>query len=247
MSARSLEGRLVLVVGASRGLGRAVALEAARRGARPIALARTRGALEELDDAVRSLDAEATLVSLDLLEGEAIDRLGASLFARFGRLDGLLLAAAELGTLGPLAHQDPSEVERVFRLGPLLLQRLARSLEPLLRAAEAARIVVVSDPVARAPRAYWGPYAAAKAALEAMALTWADELEHTAVRLVVAEPGPMATRLRARAFPGEAAGARPGPEVYAPALCDLLEPSSTRHGERVVLEARSPSPQDASA
>ena len=236
MSERPLEGRLVLVAGASRGLGRAVALEAARRGARPIALARTRGALEELDDAIQAAGGEATLVPLDLLDGEAVDRLGASLFARFGRLDGLVLAAADLGSLGPLAHQEPAEVERVFRLGPLLLQRLARSLEPLLRAAEAARIVVVSDPVARAPRAYWGPYAAAKAALDAMAFVWADELERSPVRLMIAEPGPMATRLRRRAFPGEPTEAPPPPERFAAHLCTLLEPGSKRHGERVVLQ-----------
>lgn len=236
MSDRPLADRLVLVAGASRGLGRAVAIEAARRGARPIALARTRGGLEELDDAVRAAGGEATLVTLDLAEGEAIDRLGASLFARFGRLDGLVLTAAELGTLGPLAHQDPAEVERVIRLGPLLLQRLARALEPLLRAAPAARVVIASDPVGREPRAYWGPYAAARAAVAAMALAWADELERSPVRLVLAEPGPMATRLRARAFPGERPDARPAPERYAPALCELLAPGSTRHGERVALQ-----------
>lgn len=236
MSGRPLDGRILLVAGAGRGLGRAVALEAARRGARIVALARTRGALEELDDAVRAAGSEATLVAQDLREGAAVDRLGAALFARFGRLDGLVLAAAELGTLGPLPHQDPAEVERVLGLGPLLLFRLARTLEPLLRAAPAARVVVVSDPIARAPRAYWAPYAAAKAGLEAMALAWAEELAITRIRLVVAEPGPMATRLRARAFPGEPPRAQPAPERYAAGICDLLDPASTRHGERVALQ-----------
>lgn len=236
MSVGPLAGRIVLVAGASRGLGRATALEAARRGARVVALGRTRGALEELDDAIRAVGGEATLVTLDLLDGEAIDRLGASLFARFGRLDGLVLTAGELGTLGPLGHQDPGEVERLFRGGPLALQRLARSLEPLLRAAPDARVVVVGDPVAREPRAYWAPYAAAKAALEAMALAWADELERSSIRVVVAEPGPMATRLRARAFPGEPPGASPDPRAYAGSLCELLEPRSSRHGERVRLQ-----------
>lgn len=239
MSDRPLAGRLVLVAGASRGLGAAVALEAARRGAHPIVLGRTRGALEELDDRIRGLGGEATLVVLDLADGALIDRLGASLFARFGRLDGLVLTAAELGTLGPLAHQEPEEVARVLALGPLLLHRLARSLEPLLKASEAGRVVVVSDARAAAPAAYWAPYAAAKAGLEAMALAWADELARTPVRLVVALPGPMATRLRARAFPGEPPGAQPDPARHAPAVCALLEPGSMRHGERVRLQ---PSP-----
>lgn len=235
MKERPLEGRILLVAGAGRGLGRAVAEEAARRGARIVALARTRGALEELDDAVRAVGSQATLVAQDLREGAAVDRLGASLFARFGRLDGLVLAAAELGTLGPLPHQDPEEVVRVLDLGPLLLFRLARALEPLLRASDAARVVVVGDPLAGTPPAYWAPYAAAKAGLEAMALAWAEELSITPVRLVVAEPGPMATRLRARAFPGERPGAQPAPERYAAALCDLLDPRSVRHGERIAL------------
>lgn len=236
MSERPLEGRILLLAGASRGLGAAVALEAARRGARPVLLGRTRGALEELDDRIRAAGSEATLVPVDLLDGQAVDRLGPSLYARFGRLDGFLFAAAELGTLAPLAHQDPAEVTKVVATGALAFQRLVRTLDPLFKAADRPRCVVVGDPIAMAPRAYWGPYAAAKAALEAMALAWADELEQSSIRVVLVEPGPMATRLRRRAFPGEPPDARPAPEVYAPAICDLLDPGSTRHGERILLQ-----------
>jgi len=236
VSSRPLEGRILLVAGGSRGLGAAVALEAARRGARPVILARTKGALEELDDRIRAAGGEATLVRLDLLDGDAVDRLGPSLFARFGRLDGFLFAAAELGSLAPLAHQDPVEVAGVVAAGPLAFQRLVRTLEPLFKASDAARCVVVGDPIATAPRAFWGPYAASKAALEALALSWADELERSPIRVVVVQPGPMATRLRRRAFPGEPSEAQPGPEAYAPALCDLLAPGSTRHGERIALQ-----------
>ncbi len=237
MSGRPLEGRILLVAGGSRGLGAAVALEAARRGARPVILARTKGALEELDDRIRAAGGEATLVRLDLLDDDAVDRLGPSLFARFGRLDAFLFAAAELGSLAPLAHQDPVEVARVVAAGPLAFQRLVRTLEPLFKASDAARCVVVGDPIATAPRAFWGPYAASKAALEASALSWADELERSSIRVVVVEPGPMATRLRRRAFPGERSDAQPAPEVYAPAICELLAPNSTRHGERIVLQS----------
>ena len=237
MSEKPLEGRIVLVVGGSRGLGAAVALEAARRGARPVVLARTKAALEELDDRIRASGGEATLVRLDLLDSDAVDRLGPSLFARFGRLDGFVFAAAELGSLAPLAHQDPAEVARVVAVGPLAFQRLVRTLEPLFKASDAARCVVVSDPIATRPRAYWGPYASAKAALEAFAVAWADELEQSSIRVVVVEPGPMATRLRRRAFPGEPSDAQPAPEVYAPAISELLAPNSTRHGERIVLQS----------
>ncbi|MCS6879291.1 MAG: SDR family NAD(P)-dependent oxidoreductase [Geminicoccaceae bacterium] len=236
MSERPLSGRILLLAGAGRGLGAAVAREAARRGAHPVLLARSRGALEELDDRIRAEGGEATLAPLDLLDGDAVDRLGPSLFARFGRLDGFLFAAAELGTLAPLAHQDPTEVARVVGAGALAFQRLVRTLEPLLRRAPAARCVVVGDPIASAPRAYWGPYAAAKAALAAFALAWAEELERSPIRVVLVEPGPMATRLRRRAFPGEPPRAQPDPELYAGAICDLLAPSSVRHGERIVLQ-----------
>ncbi|MCS6779593.1 MAG: SDR family NAD(P)-dependent oxidoreductase [Geminicoccaceae bacterium] len=236
MSEQALAGRILLVAGGSRGLGAAVALEAARRGARPVVLGRTRGALEELDDRIRAVAGEATLVPLDLADGDAVDRLGPSLYARFGRLDGFVFAAAELGTLGPLSHLDPAEVARVVGTGALAFQRLVRTLEPLLKASPAPRCVVVGDPIATAPRAYWGAYAAAKAALEAMALAWADELERSPLRIVVVEPGPIATRLRRRAFPGEPADAQPAPEAYAGAICALLAPGSTRHGERIALQ-----------
>lgn len=242
MSEAALSGRVVLVVGASRGLGAAVAREAARQGAHPVLLARTQGALEELDDRIRAEGAAATLVPLDLRDGDALDRLGPSLFARFRRLDGFVFTAAELGSLAPLAHQDPRELAEVFTINVLAFQRLVRTLEPLLRASDAGRCVVVGDPIAAAPRAYWAPYAAAKAALSAMALAWAQELEQTPIRVVVAEPGPMATRLRRRAFPGEPPNLRPSPEVFAPAICALLAPAATAHGVRLALQ---PAPSSA--
>lgn len=234
-----LAGRIVVVAGASRGLGRATALLCAAEGARLVAVARTRGALEELDDAVRPLgpaNAEgAVLVTLDLSKGELVDRLGAALFERFGRIDGLLSAAAELGPLTPAAHLDPATFERVVALNLFAQQRLIRTLDPLLRASPAGRAVFVTCTAARTAPAYWGAYAASKAALEALVRAYAAELRITNARAVLLDPGPMATRLRARAFPGEPEGAQPAPETVAPHVVELLTSASQLHGEIVTV------------
>ena len=232
----TLAGRIVLVTGASRGLGRAVAVACAREGAQLVLVARTRGGLEEADDAVQAAGAPpATLVTLDLKNGELVDRLGAALFERYGRLDGLVHAAAELGTLTPVAHLEPKELAGLVALNLLAAHRLIRSLDPLLRDSADDRAVFVTDAPARERRAYWGGYAATKAGLEALAQVYAAETRITAVRVNLVDPGPLATRLRAKAFPGEDPAKLPQPEDRAPAVVDLLRPECTRHGELVRL------------
>ena len=229
-----LVGRVVLVTGASRGLGAAVAEACAAEGARLVLVARTKGALEEVDDAVRRRSGEAsTLVTLDVTNGELVDRLGAALFERFGRLDGLVACAAELGPITPVSHLEPKALERVMAVNALANHRLIRSLDPLLRAAPDARAVFVTDGGTGPGRAYWGAYAASKAALEALALAYAAELRITPVKVNLLDPGPMATRLRAQAYPGERPGTMPVPAVAAPAVVELLLPGCARHGEIV--------------
>jgi NAD(P)-dependent dehydrogenase (short-subunit alcohol dehydrogenase family) len=230
----ALDGRVVLVTGASRGLGAALAPLLAAEGAHPVLVARTRGGLEETDDAVRAVGGSATLLPLDLADGDAVDRIGPSILARFGRLDGLVACAARLGTSTPVAHGDPDWFADLWRVNVEANFRLIRTLEPLLRRSDAGRAVFVTDRLARAPRAYFGHYAATKAALEALVLAWAREVGHTPLRVVLFEPGPMATRLRAEVFPSEPAGSRPSPTDVAPAIVPLLLPQSTRHGEVVV-------------
>ena len=229
-----LAGRIVLITGASRGLGAAVARACAAEGAKLVLAARTGGALEELDDACRAAGGpEPTLVVLDLTKGELVDALGRSLFERFGRLDGLVACAAELGTITPVSHLEPRTFERILAVNLVANHRLIRSLDPLLRAAPAARAVFVTDGGVGPGRAYWGGYAATKAALEAMVLAYAAELRLTPVGVNLFDPGPMATRLRAQANPGERDGAVPKPAALAPAVIELLLPDCPRRGEIV--------------
>jgi NAD(P)-dependent dehydrogenase (short-subunit alcohol dehydrogenase family) len=229
-----LAGRVVLITGASRGLGAAVAEACAAEGAKLVLVARTRGALEEVDDAVRRRGGEeATLVALDVTNGELVDTLGRALFERFGRLDGLVACAAELGVLTPVSHLEAKVLEQAMAVNALANHRLIRSLDPLLRAAPAARAAFVTDRAALPGRAFWGAYAASKAAMEALVLAYAAEMRITPVRVNLFDPGPMATRLRERAYPGEEPGTMPSPAAVAPALVELLLPGCVRHGELV--------------
>ncbi len=231
-----LADRVILITGASRGLGAALAEACAGEGARLILLARTRGALEEVDDRLRSLGAEPTLIALDLAELDAVDRLGPSIYQRFDRLDGLAACAAELGTLTPAPHIDPKAFQRVLTVNLLANQRLIRTLDPLLRASDAGRAAFVTDRTASQGRAFWGAYGASKAALEAVALAWAAETGRvTRLRVNLVDPGPMRTRLRAQAFPGEDSVLLPVPGERAPAVASLLRPDRSEGGELIRL------------
>ena len=163
-----LNGRVILVTGASRGIGRAVALEAARRGAHVVATARTQGALEALDDEIVAAGSSATLVPFDLADHDSIDRLGAAIFERWGRLDGLVGNAGMLGTLSPVPHISPKEFEKVMAVNVIANFRLLRSMDLLLRKSDAGRVIFVSSSSAKSCRPYWGLYAAGKAALDAL-------------------------------------------------------------------------------
>lgn len=230
-----LDGRIAVVTGASRGIGRAVALRYAAEGAHVIALARTVGALEELDDEIGKEGGSATLVPVDLNDLDKLEALGPSLYQRFGKVDIFVANAGGLGTVGPVSHHEPKLWEETFRINVHANFRLIRSLEPALRLSDAGRAIFVTSGAARRNTAYWGAYAASKAALETIALTWADELANTKVRVNLLSPGPIATRMRAAAFPGEDPATLRKPEDIAAAFVDLALPSCTRHGETVSL------------
>ena len=230
-----LAGRIALITGASRGIGAAVAERFGAEGAQVVLAARTVGGLEEVDDRVRRAGGKAaTLVPLDLKEQDATDRLGASLYERFGRLDVLVGNAGVLGTLSPLGHVTPADWAEVMAINLTANWRLIRSLDPLLRRAEAGRAIFVSSGAAAMTSAYWGPYAVSKAALETLALTYAAEVAKTAVRVNVLRPGVLRTAMRARAFPGEDPQSLEPPEAVAGLFVDLAETACRKHGEVVI-------------
>jgi NAD(P)-dependent dehydrogenase (short-subunit alcohol dehydrogenase family) len=217
-----LAGRIALVTGATRGIGRAAAMALAGAGAEVVALGRTQGALEELDDAIVAAGGPPpTLVPIDLGEPDGLDALGAELHRRHGRIDILVHAAAILGGLWPVAHVDPRRWDRIVATNLTATYRLIRSLEPLLRASDAGRAIFLTSGAAAHPTAFWGAYATTKAGMEAMVRAWADEIEHTSVRAVLLNPGAMRTRMRAEAFPGEDPDTLPDPVEIGPMIVEI--------------------------
>jgi NAD(P)-dependent dehydrogenase (short-subunit alcohol dehydrogenase family) len=221
---RPLSDRIALVTGASRGIGRAAALSMAEAGAHIVAVARTQGALEALDDELRRAGhAPATLVPMDIAEPDGFDQLGLALHQRFGRLDILVHAAAILGPITPVFHIEPSHWDRVVAVNLTASYRLIRAMEPLLRVAAAPRAIFLTSGRASRPKAFWGPYGVTKAGLEHLVRTWADELEQTHVRAVLLDPSVMRTRMRAEAMPGEDPAQLPDPSEIGPLIVELAQ------------------------
>jgi NAD(P)-dependent dehydrogenase (short-subunit alcohol dehydrogenase family) len=240
MSAAPLDGRVALVTGASRGIGAALALELARLGAHCVLLARTQGGLEELDDSIRATTGRAaTLLPFDLQKQEKeLDMLGPSIFERFGRLDILVHNAGALGKLTPVAHVEPRDWVEVVAVNMTAAWRLIRSCDPPLRAAEAGRAVFLTTGRVLRPKPFWGMYGATKAGMEHLVQTWAAEVASTRLRVNLADPGIVATKMRALAMPGEDPASIPRPEDIAPGIAALCLPSETRNGARVEIAPR---------
>ncbi len=233
-----LEGRVALVTGASRGIGRAVALEFASQGAHIIAVARTQGALEELDDEIQKRNGSpATLVPLDLKDFPAIDRIGAAINERWQKLDILVANAGVLGALTPVAHLHPEVWQDTVDVNLTANYRLIRSLDPLLRVAPAGRAIFVTSHAASVNRPYWGSYAITKAALEKMVLIYAEEVKASPLRVNLLDPGPTRTAMRHEAMPGEDAMTVKPPEALTGLFLDLATADCTRHAEIVRYKA----------
>ncbi|WP_029003360.1 SDR family NAD(P)-dependent oxidoreductase [Azorhizobium doebereinerae] len=221
MSERPFADKIAVVTGATRGIGAAVAVALAAGGAHVVALGRTEGALEELDDKIQAAGGSATLVPMDVTDYDAIDRLGGALYERYGRLDVFVGNAGFLGPLTPLRDVELKDWDKAVNINLTANFRFIRFLDPLLRMATAGRAVLVSSGAAHKGRAYWGPYAITKAGLDAMGRTWAAETVTTAMKVNLFNPGPIRTLMRAKAFPGEDPMTLPSPEEAAAALVAL--------------------------
>jgi NAD(P)-dependent dehydrogenase (short-subunit alcohol dehydrogenase family) len=232
----SLQGQIALVTGASRGIGAATAIELAKRGAHVVITARTEGGLTETDDAIRAVGGSATLLPLDLMDGEAVDRIGPSLFERFGKLDILVSNAGSLGKLTPVPHILPKDWANVVGVNLAATWHLIRSCGPLLGIAQGGRAVFVTTSRVQRPKAYWGAYGATKAGMEHLVLTWADETRGTNLRVNLFDPGVVRTRMRADVMPGEDPMTVKPPAFVAPQIADLCMPGTSQHGQVVEAE-----------
>ncbi|MEM9168896.1 MAG: SDR family NAD(P)-dependent oxidoreductase [Pseudomonadota bacterium] len=235
-STPDLSGKTALVTGASRGIGRALAVALAGAGAHVVALARTQGGLEELDDDIRAAGGAASLITVDLKDGEALAQLGPALAARFKRLDILIANAGVLGELAPLADVDEKAWEDALAVNLTANWRLLKTLDPVLRAADGARVAFVTSRVGgEDARAFWGPYAASKAGMEMLARTYAAETRFAGVRVAIIDPGPMRTAMRSQAMPGEDPASLPDPAALAPLLFHAVSPAYDGDAERLVF------------
>jgi len=225
-----LQDRIALVTGASRGIGYATAKALAAEGAHVIAVARTVGGLEDLDDEIKALGGSATLVPLDLKDFDALDRLGASIYERWGKLDILIGNAGILGKLTPVGHYKPKDWDEAFAINVTANWRLIRSLDVLLRQSDAGRALFLTSGAAHKARAYWGLYATTKAALEAMVLTYASENANSPLRVNLLNPGPIRTAMRAKAMPGEDPNSLPQPADLARHIPALVSSAQAETG-----------------
>jgi len=226
-----LAGRIALITGASRGIGYATGIALARAGAHVVAVARTVGGLEELDDAVRAAGSAATLVPLDMRDYDGLYRLAAALNERHGRLDALVGNAAIAGVPSPLDHIEPKAWDEAFAVNVTANWHLIRAMDPLLRRSEAGRAVFVTSRASTLARAYWAPYSVSKAALDVLVRTYAAETSSTAVRVNLFDPGATRTRMRAMVMPGEDPMTLPTPAEVAEQIIGLCLPGFAQTGK----------------
>ncbi|GAA4110002.1 SDR family NAD(P)-dependent oxidoreductase [Aminobacter aganoensis] len=231
-----LSGRIALVTGASRGIGYNAAKQLAAAGAHVIAVARTVGGLEELDDEIKAAGGQATLVPLDLTDMTGIDRLGGSIHERWGKLDILVANAAVLGVIAPIGHVEAKVFDKVMAVNVTGTWRLIRSVDPLLRLSDAGRAVIVTSNAAHSARAFWAPYAASKAAAETLMRSWADETRNLRLRVNAFDPGRTRTAMRAQAMPGENPETVPHPSEVAAHILSMVDPALSQTG--LIYQAR---------
>ncbi|MDO6963647.1 SDR family NAD(P)-dependent oxidoreductase [Rhizobium alvei] len=234
----NLSGRIALVTGASRGIGYFTAIELAKAGAHVVACARTVGGLEELDDAIKAVGGSATLVPFDLADMGAIDGLGGAIHERWGKLDILVANAGILGVISPVGHIEAKVFEKVMNINVTATWRLIRSVDPLMQKSDQGRALILSSAAAHRCRPFWGAYSASKAAVEALARTWAAETERLPLRILSVDPGATRTAMRAQAFPGEDPATLPHPSEVAADLMPLVAPEMTETGKLYIVREK---------
>jgi NAD(P)-dependent dehydrogenase (short-subunit alcohol dehydrogenase family) len=233
-----LSGRVAVVTGASRGIGYFTALELAKMGAHVIACARTVGGLEELDDAIRAEGGSATLVPFDLADMAAIDSLGGAIFERWGKLDILVANAGVLGTISPIGHFEAKTFEKVMNINVNATWRLIRSVDPLMQKSDQGRALLLTSSLAHKCKPFWGAYSASKAAVEALARTWAYESERLPLKIISVDPGATRTAMRAQAYPGEDPETLPHPHEVAKVIAGLTGPDMIESGKLYIVRER---------
>lgn len=230
---KRLEGRVALITGASHGIGYAVAKRFAAEGAQVIAIGRNVGALEELSDEITDAGGKISLLPLDLTMFEKVDAIGPTIYERFGKLDIVVGNAGLLGEIAPVGHIDTQVFDNTVATNVTSNFRLIRTVDKLLQLSDAGRAIFVTSNASAKGRAFWGLYAATKAALEALVLSYAQELEESKVRVNLINPGRIRTKMRAEAYPGEDPETLPMPDSITDVFVDLAEASCTKHGEVV--------------
>lgn len=230
---KPLFGKVILLTGASRGIGRAAAIACAKEGAELIITGRTVGALEEVDDEIKKLGSKSTIVELDSKDLPAIPRLAKAIHDKWGRLDGFIANAGQLGQMSPMPHIEPDAWDETILVNLTSVWHQIRNFDLLLRAAPSARVILMSSAAALGPRAYWGAYAVSKAGIEAMGRAWAAESEKTKIKINMIDPGGTRTGMRAAAFPGEDPLTLPTPEDISPAFVALMRDDCRHHGELI--------------
>lgn len=228
---KQLEGRVALITGASRGIGRAVAIRYAQEGAHVILISKSAAALEEVDDEIKAVGGSATLVPMNLRHFDKIDQMGQALYDRFGKIDIVVGNAGVLGTLTPMAQMKVKTFDEVMDVNVTANWRLIRSMEPLLRQSDAGRAIFLTSGTTKGPRAFWAAYAVSKAALENMVQTWAMELGKTKIKANLIDPAATRTKMRAAAYPGEDPETVKDPEALTDLFVELALPSCEKQGE----------------
>ena len=216
-------GQLALVTGASRGIGAATAMALAEAGAHVILTARDAKALEAVEEAIHAAGGSATIAPVDLTEPDGIARLATAISQRWQALDILVLNAAILPELTGVADIDSRAFNKALTTNVLAQQALIANFDAMLRKSPDARVVGLTTTVAASPRAYWGAYAASKAAFEVLLDCYAQETRNISkIRVAIVNPGATRTAMRARAYPGEDPASVKPPEAVAERLIALL-------------------------